>query len=78
MTESTESTELQPSESLPSASLFQPWWRRPEPILAIVGAILLRWKGLLGEEWTAVVLAAAVGSPITQAAVSLVKRVRGK
>lgn len=46
-----------------------PWWRAPERILAVAVVGTLRWRGLIGEEWTALVLAAALGAPITQAIV---------
>lgn len=75
--DSTESTELAPSESSPPAS-SQPFWRDPSRLLAVVAAAALRWRGLLSEEWTAIVLTAALGAPLTQAVLAAVKKVRGK
>jgi len=41
-----------------------PWWRQPERILAVSGAIGLRWFDKLGEEWTVAVLLGALGGPL--------------
>lgn len=55
-----------------------PWWRKPEQLVAIAAAVFLRWKGLLSEEFTALVLATVVGSPATKAILALIARFRGK
>lgn len=60
------------SESLPSGR-SSPWWASPERAMAVAGAIYLRSRGSLAEEWTAIVLVAALGGPM---AAWLFKRLR--
>ena len=71
-----ESTELQPSASSSSQSSLA-WWRAPERLLAVAGAVVLRWFDKLGEEWTVLVLATALGAPATAALMRVLKRLKG-
>jgi len=76
-TPSNEFTASPPSGSS-SSPLQRPWWQAPERILAVAAAALLRWKGMLSEEWTATILMVALGAPVTQVAIEALKRRRLK
>lgn len=74
----TELQESQPSESAPPVSSSQPFWRAPERVLAVLIAGTLFALGKLSEEWLGATLLTALGAPLTQAVIGLVKKVRGK
>lgn len=73
-----ESPDGSPSSSLQSASSPLPWYKAPERIAAVAGAIALRVTGHLSEEWLGLVLTAALGAPIATGIAAIVKKVRGK
>jgi len=58
-----ESPDSSPS-GLSSVSPSLPWWQQPERILAVSGALTLRWFDKLGEEWLVAVLLGALGGPL--------------
>jgi len=59
------STELSESSQSPSSS-SAPWWKAPERLIAVLGALGLRLADRLSEDWTAAVLLAALGAPVAQ------------
>lgn len=77
-TQQTESPESPPLESSSPVSSSQPFWRAPERVLAVLIAGTLFALGKLSEEWLGATLLTALGAPLTQAVIGLVKKVRGK
>jgi hypothetical protein len=49
------------------------WWRSPERLIAVIGAIALRYGGKLPEIETAAVLMVALGAPVTSAVVKFIQ-----
>lgn len=78
VTKPTESPESPPLESSAPVSSSQPFYKAPERVLAVlIAAALFAW-GKLSEEWLGATLLTALGAPLTQAVIGLVKKVRGK
>jgi len=76
MESSNESTDSPPSYSSQSSHL-PGWWRSPERLAAVAGAIALRWFDKLGQWETASILAIALGGQVTTGVIRMVKRLRG-
>ncbi len=69
---SSEHTGSSHSGSSPSHSSVA-WWRSPERLIAVIGAIALRYGGKLPEIETAAVLMVALGAPVTSAVVKFIQ-----
>jgi hypothetical protein len=80
----TESTELLDESTDGSPSSYSPpespvvWWRAPERVIAVSGAIGLTALGRLPADYCLYVLLAALSAPVTSALVRGVKRLKSK
>lgn len=73
---------IEPQDSSPSASSqsesSQGSSLVAERILAVAGALVLRWFGKLDQEWTALVLGSAFSGPLLARAMRVLSRGKGK
>lgn len=63
-----------PPSGSSSSALSQPWWRNPERIASVAGAVGLRFAGKLSEELLVLVLLAALGTPLAKWMLGLVRK----